>query len=468
MERSSVFTCTGICSTCGRCQNGQNMADAIARKTRLLYYPEDFVPQEGRAGYGIAFDVGTTTVVGILWDRTTGKQLGTQAQTNPQNRHGLDVISRITYCQNNEEKLQEMQGLAVGAMNEIAKTLSARCAISAEEIIACVICGNTTMSHIIAGYDPLSLAVVPFNPSYTGTLHFPAKDLGMEIGAEAVVTLVPNIASHVGGDITAGVVACRLLQVKALTVFIDIGTNGEIVIAKEGKAFTCSTAAGPAFEGATIYQGMRSAQGAIEAVSIDQDVTITTIGNVPAVGICGSGLIQAVWELVRLGIVNKHGRMATQADLEARGLPVAIANRCRQREGLREFVLSYGEAGGVDVVLTQKDIREVQLAKGAIAAGILALVSAMEATVEDIHQIYIAGAFGSYIDKASAIGIGLLPAVGVEKLVSIGNTAGVGCAMALMNPAELEAMEQATQVIEHIELAACPQFQDEYLKAMGF
>ncbi|WP_409969961.1 ASKHA domain-containing protein [Bengtsoniella intestinalis] len=467
-DERQTFKCTGICSTCGRCQNGHNMAGAAQRKTRLLHYPADFVPTTGQEGYGIAFDVGTTTLVGILWNRETGKQVGVDAQTNPQNKHGLDVISRITYCQGDPEKLAEMQGLVTGCMQTVAEKLCKIQGISTSQIQVCTICGNTTMSHIIAGYDPKLLAVSPFTPSYTGTLVFKAAKLGLSFAADASVTLVPNIASHVGGDITTGVVASGMQTANGLIILIDIGTNGEIVMSKEGVGYACSTAAGPAFEGATIYHGMRAAEGAIEAVQIQEDVTIKTIGDAAAVGICGSGLIQAVGEMVKNKVVNGRGKMATQEELEAKGLPAAVCQRCRTGEMGREFVLSYGKDGGTDVVITQKDIREVQLAKGAIAAGIVCLLEEVNATVADIEQLYIAGAFGSFIDKQSAVDMGLLPNIDLERLVSVGNTAGVGCAMALMNQEDLRRMEEASRTIQHVELSTSPTFQANYMKNMSF
>ena len=261
-----MFKCTGICSKCGRCKDGGMLRGAVDRKTKILNLPEDFRPETDEQGSGIAFDIGTTTVVGLLWDIYNGCQVGAKAETNPQNEFGLDVISRITFACEEEGNLQILREKIIGCLNRITEKLCSEYNVDRDSIVRATVCGNTTMSHIFAGYDPKSLAHAPFDPAYTGTVFLKAGDLGLQIMEETTVMLIPNIAGHVGGDITAGILAARLEDRTEKTLFIDIGTNGEIVFCQDGKMFTCSTAAGPAFEGAAINQGMRAAAGAIEKV----------------------------------------------------------------------------------------------------------------------------------------------------------------------------------------------------------
>lgn len=463
-----MFKCTGICSKCGRCKDGGMLRGAVDRKTKILNLPEDFRPETDERGYGIAFDIGTTTVVGMLWDIYNGCQIGAQAETNPQNEFGLDVISRITFANEAEENLKLLQDKIIGCLNLITEKLCSEHNVDPQSIIRVTVCGNTTMSHIFAGYDPASLAHAPFDPAYTGTLFMRAGDLGLQIQPESTVMLIPNIAGHVGGDITAGILAARLEDRKEKTLFIDIGTNGEIVFCQDGKMFTCSTAAGPAFEGAAIYQGMRAANGAIEKVRFEnEDVLFQVIGGIPPVGICGSGLIDAVAEMKKAGVIDKKGRIATAESYDRKHPGSLLCERLRDGADGREFVL-VSKTNDEDIVITQKDIREVQLAKGAIGAGIQLMMQKMESKPEELDRIIVAGAFGSYIDKNSAVTIGLLPDIDRDRIESAGNTAGAGTLMAVASSEEAVRIQNIPEKLTHIELANEPDFQHTYLKAMGF
>ena len=463
-----MFKCTGICSKCGRCKDAGMLRGAVDRKTRILNLPEDFRPETDERGYGIAFDIGTTTVVGMLWDIYNGCQIGAQAETNPQNEFGLDVISRITFANEAEENLKLLQDKIIGCLNLITEKLCSEHNVDPQSIVRVTVCGNTTMSHIFAGYDPASLAHAPFDPAYTGTLFMRAGDLGLQIQPESTVMLIPNIAGHVGGDITAGILAARLEDRKEKTVFIDIGTNGEIVFCQDGKMFTCSTAAGPAFEGAAIYQGMRAANGAIEKVRFEnEDVLFQVIGGIPPVGICGSGLIDAVAEMKKAGVIDKKGRIATAESYDRKHPGSLLCERLRDGADGREFVL-VSKTNDEDIVITQKDIREVQLAKGAIGAGIQLMMQKMESKPEELDRIIVAGAFGSYIDKNSAVTIGLLPDIDRDRIESAGNTAGAGTLMAVASSEEAVRVQNIPEKLTHIELANEPDFQHTYLKAMGF
>lgn len=468
-----MFKCTGICAKCGRCKDSAMMSGANARKTKMLAYPDNFTADKGGKGLGAAFDIGTTTVVGMLWDLEAGEQLATTARTNPQNEFGMDVISRITYCGKEAENLPELRGKITGCINEIIDDLCAKAERSKSEIAKAAVCGNTTMSHLFAGYPPMTLALAPFHPAYTGTLKMTAEEALLDIPEDAQVTVVPNIAGHVGGDITSGIVASRVLDMEGLTIFIDIGTNGEIVLTNGSESYACSTAAGPAFEGSAIKCGMRAADGAIETVKIEGgDVFLNTIGSadgqiLPAQGICGSGLIDAIAQMLDAGLIDKKGRLAAADEAEKRGFDPALSERLVESEDGRYFIL-LARDNGDDIVINQNDIREVQLAKGAIKAGIEIMLRRLEKTVDDIDQVVVAGAFGNYIDKESAVRIGVLPQIPLEKIFSAGNTAGAGVSMALASEAEMELTESIPDIVKHIELAEDPDFQMIYLKAMGF
>ena len=424
-----MIKCTGICSKCGKCQGSAMVSGANDRKTKMLAYPDGFKADDGEKGLGVAFDIGTTTVVGMLWDLEMGEQIATTAKTNPQNEFGMDVISRITYCTKEEKNYKHLQALIVKCLNEILMELCEKTGAVAENITAAAVCGNTTMSHIFAGYSPVNLAKAPFTPEYQGMLNITAKEAGLNIGEYAKVSVVPNIAGHVGGDITAGIVASKLLECQGLTVFIDLGTNGEIVLTDGTHSYTCSTAAGPAFEGAAIKCGMRAALGAIESVIIkDGEVYTKTIEDTEAEGICGSGLIETVAQMLDANIINQKGRMAVATEAEAKGIDSRLIKRLVDIDGERAFTLQE-KTDGDDIVITQSDIRELQLAKGAIKAGVQIMLKESGKSEKDICRVLVAGAFGNYIDKRSAVRIGLLPDIPLEKIISVGNTAGAGVSM---------------------------------------
>lgn len=400
--KSCAFRCSGMCSSCGRCMNAALARGTDERKTRMLIYPEDFAADKNGEGLGAAFDVGTTTVVGMLWDMKTGEQLAAAAKTNPQIEFGRDVISRITACGREGENLQQLRDRITGCMRGLLEELCAKADQPVSEIHKVTVCGNTTMSHIFAGYSPMSLALAPFTPAYEGPLKLTANEADLNI--EACVTVLPNIAGHVGGDITAGIIATEILAEPGLVVMIDIGTNGEIVLrdGEKNRNFACSTAAGPAFEG---NPKMR-----------------------------GSELIDAVARMLDAGAIDKTGKLVKAENAS----------------------------------VTQKDIREVQLAKGAILAGIRLLLNKAERTAGEIDKIIIAGAFGNYIDKKSALRIGLLPEVPEDRIVTTGNAAGAGVSMTLVSAKAMQLATEIPQMVEHVELADEPDFQTVFLGAMGF
>lgn len=411
--------------------------------------------------YGLAIDIGTTTAVAMLWDLNSFECIGTAARTNPQSLYGGDVISRIQHCSMEESGLGELQSCIINCVNEMIGELTQKHGIDPLHIYHITAVGNTTMGHLFLGIDPKPLARSPFAPVFVEGQSRRAYELMISANPLAQVYFLPHMAGHVGADITGVLLSTGIKERKGTYLAIDIGTNGEILLSNNGKVLTCSTAAGPAFEGACIYKGMRAADGAIERVRAEEDdIAVSTIGNIPAVGICGSGLVDAVSTLIKLGVVDSSGKMLSYE--ESSHLPKSIAGRVIEHDGKPAFALSG------DVILTQQDIREVQLAKGAIRAGAETLMQSIGLTAADLDEVLLAGAFGSYIDKHSALDIGLLPSIPPEKITSVGNAAGAGASMALLNKACCITAELLAAEAEHIELSANADFQDAYIKSMIF
>lgn len=474
---------------------------ATRRKTKLTYLPDDFIP-EVKSKYGIAYDIGTTTVVAMLWNLKTGKLLDTVAKTNPQSVYGADVISRINFCSVKSENLSQIQKKIIDCMNELSDELFEKTKVKPDDVLELVAVGNTTMSHLLLGMNPETLARAPFEPAFTGGRTVAISKLGLlantenlnndkvkqEIGEDSVedvaagksfakhfgdtnLHVLPNIAGHVGSDIVAGILSSRLRERGGTNLSIDIGTNGEIALFHSGKIYVCSTAAGPAFEGASIKHGMRAASGAIEVVSIKNgEVSLDTIDGKTAVGICGSGLIDAIAQMLDAGVIDTSGKMVDAAVAEAAGLPSGIIQRLRKDGRVNEFVLAFGKGENTptDIVITQKDVREVQLAKAAIQAGITCLLNLAGITFQEIDRVILAGAFGNYINKKSALRIGMLPPLPLEKIISVGNAAGSGASMALLSLKERERAHEIAKTAIHVELSTDPSFQDEFLNAMYF
>lgn len=418
--------------------------------------------------YGIAFDIGTTTVVGMLWDLHSNEITDVEACTNYQSIYGADVISRIQFCNEAETHTDVMQKKVVQCMNDILETLYTRNDILPEHVYDATIVGNTTMSHLAAGVHPKSMARTPFAPVFCTAQNMQSHGLGLNIHPCANVFLLPNIAGHVGSDIVGMMLAVRMDSLSGCHIAIDIGTNGEIVMTKNGHMVTCSTAAGPAFEGATIHHGMRAAPGAVENVKITKnDVIIKTIEDLPPVGICGSGLIDAVAQVLDAGIVDNSGRMLTRNEAVEAGISPELSERLTDTPHGLSFILAYRE-GKDDILLTQQDIREVQLAKGAILAGIQTLMKNLDITIDDLDSIMLAGAFGNYISKESALRIGLFPRISIDRIFSVGNAAGAGSSMALLSDAERKHACEMAKNTEHIELSMNMDFQEFYITAMSF
>ncbi len=426
----------------------------------------EFTPREG---YGVVIDIGTTSLAAQIVDLQSGKVLKNASLGNAQRSFGADVISRIEYvAENGEEGLSGLQNAVLCALNNLLKGLCERAEVVPKDIKEVVLAGNTVMSHLFLGIDPESLGHYPFEPKFKAAPELIAKMAGLNVNPFAKVRLLPNIAGYVGGD-TVGVLLAENLAVKKGKVLaVDIGTNGEIMLAVDGKILVASTAAGPAFEGMQIQMGMRGVPGAISDVKYNEDVeqiACSVIGSEPAVGICGSGLIAAASAFLEGGIVEKGGRFAYPDDL-----PAHLARRLQKGSRGMEFVLVLpGEHDALKpVVLTQKDIREIQLAKGAMAAGIEILLKNAGLTVNDLDEIVLAGAFGSHIDAQAAINIGLLPDVPVAKIKAIGNGALAGAKKALLSAEEWAKALRIGETAQHIDLSTDDDFQKIFMKNMSF
>lgn len=417
---------------------------------------------------GIAYDLGSTTVVGYLMDLNTGQELGVSAVMNPQMVYGDDLISRINFATTQEDGAQLLQSAAVDTFNRIAEAACEAAGASTDKIYKATVVGNTCMTHLLLGIDAASLGQSPYVPSVCHDITTSASELGLKFSPEAKVTVLPNVAGFVGSDLVAVLVSSMWEYEGSTRLAVDIGTNGEMALIHEGKTFVCSAAAGPAFEGAGISCGMRGGPGAIDSVRIDDDVEITTIDNRRPVGICGSGLVDAVAQMLEVGIVDEGGRMLTPAD--AGSLSPAIGDRLIETEKGVEFVLATAQesGSGKPLTLSQADIRHLQLAKGSIHAAIQTLIRTAGITDADLSEILLAGAFGNYIRVESAIRIGLIPAVPRDRVLSIGNAAGAGARLALLSVHEMETARQLARKAVHLELAVSPDYQMELMERMMF
>jgi uncharacterized 2Fe-2S/4Fe-4S cluster protein (DUF4445 family) len=418
---------------------------------------------------GIAFDIGTTTVVGYLMDLESGAQLAVSSLLNPQTRYGDDVVSRIDFATRDAQGLRTLQSEVVGALNKIISATAAAAGVPVSDILAMSVVGNTTMQHLLLGISPEALARAPYVPVVTQALRVRAEDLGLILDSEARVWVLPNIAGWVGADTVGVILSTGMAKQDEIALAIDIGTNGEMVLGSRERLITCSTAAGPAFEGAHLSCGMRAADGAIDVITMDGDVHWHAIGEGAPRGICGSGLVDMVAAMLYTGIIDETGMMQAPEALHADGY-AALAQRLSQVGRQREFELvSAAEgAGGRAVKVTQRDVRELQLAKGAIRAGIQILLKELGIGPEGVQKVYLAGAFGNYIRPTSALAIGLIPHFPHAEIVPVGNAAGSGAKLALLSTT---ARAEATAILRHVEyleLSGRPDFQDEFAEAMAF
>ena len=409
--------------------------------------------------YGVAFDVGTTTLVGTLMNLRTGMAASVRSTLNGQAPFGADVISRISHGMNGPDAIRELQEAVVTTMNAVLDELYRETGVSPEQTYEAVVVGNVTMLHLLLRVDPSPLSMSPFTPAFMDELAVEAREVGLRIHPHGYLQTLPALGAYVGADIVAGVLATGVVREDRLRVFVDVGTNGEIVLGGAERALATAAPAGPAFEGSQIKCGMRATTGAIEGVQLGDGVELQVIGgDVPAEGICGSGLVDAVAQLLLAGLLDHSGRMKTPGDVPNHPL----RDRLIEIDGVRAFLLADG------VYLTQRDIRELQFAKGSIATGIKVLMDILGVRAEDLDQVLLGGSFGSYLNPESARIIGLVPPVDVDRIIAVGNSAGEGAKIALLSYRERQVAFELPSRIEYIELSGRSDFNDSFISVLGF
>jgi uncharacterized 2Fe-2S/4Fe-4S cluster protein (DUF4445 family) len=418
--------------------------------------------------FGAAIDIGTTTVVAKLVNLLTGDVTAVASAINPQQSYGADVISRVQHTIHDAQGLSRLHRLIVDQINFLLGSLCEKAGISAEQIFKCTVAGNTVMQHLALEIPPRRLVFSPYTPAFQGPAMVQAKELGVALNPAGVLYFLPNLACFVGSDITSVLTTLELENCDELQLVVDIGTNGEIVLGSRRRLLCCSSPAGPAWEGATIAWGMRAARGAIERVDlVDGDLTFRTVGNTSPVGICGSGLMDLAALLLRSELLAPSGKLASPTDASPH-LPEPLRKRIvADQDGIPVIRLAQADDQNW-IELTQRDVRELQLAKGAVAAGVRVLMKELGAAASDIAKVYIAGAFGNHIRGQDAVETGLLPAVPVERIHFIGNAAVAGAeAILCSREARLKAERLAGRV-EYIEVAGRSDFQDIFAEALLF
>ncbi|MCJ7605672.1 MAG: ASKHA domain-containing protein [Dehalococcoidales bacterium] len=430
----------------------------------------DVKPGNVTRNYGLAVDIGTTTVAGYLCDLTTGEIVATHSMMNPQVAYGEDVMSRISYATKSKQGLKQLHGSIIKGLNGIAARTASKARIRRSDIIDMVLVGNTCIHHLVLNINPQYLGKAPFPPAVHHSQDIKARDLGLRIAAGAYVHVLPIEAGFVGADNVGVLIAEEPYNQDEIALIIDIGTNGELILGNRKKLYSTSCATGPAFEGAEIRHGMRAAPGAIEKVEIDPktyEVRYKVIGNdrwntedskVSALGICGSGIFDVAAQMFLAGIIGKSGRFAK--DLKT--------DRYRVRKNEAEFVIAWAQETAIDrdIVVCQKDIRAIQLAKGAMYAGAKIMMNKMG--IKKLDKVILAGAFGSYIDKMSAAVIGLFPDCDPENVQAVGNAAGDGARIALLNVGKRAEADKRARQVEYVELTIEPRFNHIFTQSLIF
>lgn len=421
--------------------------------------------------YGLAFDIGTTTVVGMLINLKNGVAQAVKSTLNGQAPFGADVISRISHGMINKNGLDELQRAILGSINGLIEQLIAETGIQKDHIYEAVFAGNATMLHLLLGLDPEAIGVTPFIPVIEEGLNITAKEAGILIHPQGNVYTLPHLGAYVGADLVGGLLATGLVRGEGYRLLVDVGTNGEIICGSNRRTVATAAPAGPAFEGASIKDGMRASEGAIEAVRIGEDsIELQTIGDVKPIGLCGSGLLDAVAQLYLCGLMNRTGRFIKANKVAEQFGPNLAKRIVVDEQGMRSFVLAWAEESGhgQQIVLTQRDIRELQFAKGSIAAGIQVVMSELAISKNDLIDIYLAGSFGNYINPQSARIIGLVPPISVGHIKPVGNTAGEGAKMALLSFRERQVAESLPHIVEYHELSGRADFNDSFIDVLAF
>jgi uncharacterized 2Fe-2S/4Fe-4S cluster protein (DUF4445 family) len=418
-----------------------------------------YIGQNIKTVYGLAIDLGTTKIAAYLVDLITGVTVAKSSTMNPQISYGEDVISRIMYCNNEPEGSENMKKLVVAAINELCKQMCDEIGAEKENVIEAVIVGNTAMHHLTLKLPVKQLGLSPYRPYVTHDLLISANTIGLEIACFGKIFLPGNIAGFIGGDHLAMMIATDAKNVKGNVIFIDIGTNTEVTLVHNHELFSCSCASGPAFEGAHIKNGMRAGDGAIERVIINGDeIQYKTIGNIKPIGLCGSGILDSVSQLKKNKIIDERGRFLNN-------------NKKVKGEGkYQEFVLVESQKTGTNhpLVINRKDINEILLAKAAIQTGISILLRSADIKINEIDRLVVAGAFGSYLDLQSAIDIGMLPKIEIDKYQQVGNAAGFGAKQLLLSENYRRQTKELVEITKYIELTSFDEFQKVFLESLKF
>lgn len=410
--------------------------------------------------YGIAIDLGTTTIALYLIDLNNGDIISVLSQVNNQRAYGSDVISRINYTIENKNGINELNKCIIDEINEMIDKICKANKIDKEEIYNLVVVGNTTMIHLVMKLNCKSIALAPFIPTLTETYECLSSDLGINING--IVSFPPGMSAYVGSDISAGILSSNICEKEKYSLLLDIGTNGEMALGNKDKVFTCSTAAGPAFEGANIKYGVGGIYGAISSIDLSKSTIYKTINNKTPCGICGSGVLDISSQLLKYEIIDESGRMCDLDEIKNENL----RKRLKEENNMKEFVIFEDEDKKIS--FTQKDIREVQLAKAAINAGMKVLLKESNLTYDDIEHVYIGGGFGNFMDVESAVNIGMIPKELKNKIKSIGNCAGKGAINYLINEKKQEEIINITNKCKYIELSQSKDFQEFYIDSIIF
>ena len=419
--------------------------------------------------FGLAIDIGTTSVVTTLMELASGEQMASVSSLNPQAVFGGDLMSRIAFAQGDPGNLRKLQTRIIGLLNQHVEQVTRDSGVLAKWIYKVVVVGNTCMHHLLLGIDPSYVGLAPYAPVLRHAVTVSARELFLKVNPEARVCLLPLVAGFVGADAVAVALATRIADTPEIRIAVDIGTNGEVLLGSREHLWACSAPAGPALEGAQIRHGMRAAMGAIDRVSIvDGDLHLHTIGEAAAQGLCGSGIVDAIAALLDAGIIDWTGLI----DVDGRErLPAPLRARVLMRGEERLVVLARpGEAGAErEIALTQEDVRQVQLCKGAIASGVAMLQHVAGVSPDDVSELMLAGGFGNYLSVRSALRIGLIPpTVPEDRIRYVGNAAALGAQLALVSEPERRRAEAIAASIDHVSLAAHPDFQDIFVDCMNF
>ncbi len=409
---------------------------------------------------GLAVDIGTTKMACYLLDLHDGRLLSVASMMNPQISYGEDILTRVMHIVNNPTGQRELHECVIEGINQMIDDACSKAGAHRRDIYEMTVAGNSVMNHLFLDIPPTYLASSPYTPAISSPLNLNANELGININPTGRIHTMPLIAGFIGSDCVAAILATGIHASQDNALLIDVGTNTEIVVAKGKEMVACSCASGPAFEGAHIKHGMRASSGAIERAWINDDTTkaeYLTVDDDKPRGICGSGLIDLMAELLKAGVINPTGRMLTTDPNVRRG-----------PDGL-EYVVVESDASALreDIVLTQKDVRELQKAKAAVYTGASILMKRMEIKTEDVERIYLSGAFGNYLDPENMMTVGMLPEFSLKKIVGVGNAAGTGTRMALLSGKERRRAEEISKNVRYHELAADPLFTEEYMKSLN-